>query len=113
MYIVGAKTKLRAMMIAYLLHCTVPFYIVGAFAAVSIVTAVMFHSCVVCAVTAGDVVNSQLATYAGSHDNCVQYVDCFFLILDSVSHVDAVKQFFSKSLSFLKKPASATRHATA
>ena len=52
MYIVGAKTKLRAMMIAYLLHCTVPFYIVGAFAAVSIVTAVMFHSCVVCAVTA-------------------------------------------------------------
>ena len=52
MYIVGAKTKLRAMMIAYLLHCTVPFYIVGAFSAVSIVTAVMFHSCVVCAVTA-------------------------------------------------------------
>ena len=52
MYIVGAKTKLRAMMIAYLLHCTVPFYIVGAFAAVYIVTAVMFHSCVVCAVTA-------------------------------------------------------------
>jgi len=36
-------------------------YIVGAFAAVYIVTAVMFHSCVVCAVTAGDVVNSQLA----------------------------------------------------
>ena len=52
MYIVGAKTKLRAMMIAYLLHCTVPLYIVGAFAAVYIVTAVMFHSCVVCAVTA-------------------------------------------------------------
>jgi len=52
MYIVGAKTKLRAMMIAYLLHCTVPLYIVGAFAAVCIVTAVMFHSCVVCAVTA-------------------------------------------------------------
>ena len=52
MYIVGAKTKLRAMMIAYLLYCTVPFYIVGAFAAVSIITAVMFHSCVVCAVTA-------------------------------------------------------------
>ena len=26
-----------------------------------LVTAVMFHSCVVCAVTAGDVVNSQLA----------------------------------------------------
>ena len=60
MYIVGAKTKLRAMMIAYLLHCTVPLYIVGAFAAVYIVTAVMFHSCIVCAVTAGDVDNSQL-----------------------------------------------------
>ena len=52
MYIVGAKTKLRAMMFAYLLHCTVPLYIVGAFAAVYIVTAVMFHSCLVCAVTA-------------------------------------------------------------
>ena len=52
MYIVGAKTKLRAMMIAYLLHCTVPLYIRDAFAAVYIVTAVMFHSCVVCAVTA-------------------------------------------------------------
>ena len=79
MYIVGAKTRLRAMMFAYhsisyctrlrakmfayctVLHCTVPLYIVGAFAAVYIVTAVMFHSCVVCAVTAGDVVNSQLA----------------------------------------------------
>jgi len=50
-------------MFAYctVLHCTVPLYIVGAFAAVYIVTAVMFHSCVVCAVTAGDVVNSQLA----------------------------------------------------
>ena len=77
-----------------------------------LVTAVMFHSCVVCAVTAGDVVNSQLARL-GAMIIVYSMSIVFFLILDSVSHVDAVRQFFSKSLSFLKKPASATRHATA
>ena len=59
--------RLRTTMFA---HCTamkctvlyVPLYILGDFAAVYFVTAVMCHSCVVCDVTAGDVVNSQLAT---------------------------------------------------
>ena len=81
-------------MFAYctVLHCTVPLYIVGAFAAVYIVTAVMFHSCVVCAVTAGDVVNSQLArlramilVYSAVCHLCV-----FLLILDSVSQAYCV-----------------------
>ena len=75
MYIVGAKTKLRAMMIAYLLHCTVPLYIVGAFAAVYIVTAVMFHSCVVCAVTAR--LRAMIIVYS-----TVRRLLCFLLILD-------------------------------
>ena len=42
-------------------YCTVPLYNVGGFSAAYIVTAVMFHSRVVCAVTASDVVNSQVA----------------------------------------------------
>ena len=101
MYIVGAKTKLRAMMIAYLLHCTVPFYIVGAFAAVSIVTAVMFHSCVVCAVTAR--LRAMIIVYS-----TVRRL-FFLLILD----YDAVRQCMMRGLSFPQKPASATPHATA
>ena len=102
MYIVGAKTKLRAMMIAYLLHCTVPFYIVGAFAAVSIVTAVMFHSCVVCAVTAR--LRAMIIVYS-----TVRRLFFFLLVLDQ----DAVRQCMMRGLSFPPKPASATPHATA
>ena len=105
-------------MFAYctVLHCTVPLYIVGAFAAVYIVTAVMFHSCVVCAVTAGDVVNSQLArlramilVYSAVCHLCV-----FLLIHDSVrqaycSETLHVRNCTRRGLSFPQKPASAKK----
>jgi hypothetical protein len=83
------------------LHCTVPLYIRDAFAAVYIVTAVMFHSCVVCAVTAGDVVNSQLARLGAMI--IVYSMSIVFFILDSVSHVDAVRQSFPKRMRALPK----------
>ena len=67
-----------------------------------IVTAVMFHSCVVCAVTAGDVVNSQLARL-GAMIIVYSMSIVFFFILDSVSHVDAVRQSLPKRMRALPK----------
>ena len=66
-----------------------------------LVTAVMFHSCVVCAVTAGDVVNLQLARLGAMI--IVYSMSIVFFILDSVSHVDAVRQSFPKRMRALPK----------